>query len=387
MRNALLCVPAAVIALLVGTPAASAQQPPPAAPAPSAPQATPAPSAPQAPSATQDQRTLQVYTKPVEPFAFMRNGRPAGFSIDLWDRIAREMNVRYEVHWVRTVPELIDAVRTRRADVAVAAISITSEREAAIDFSTPFYESGLSILVNAEGKSTLDSVLEAIMTWDFLKICGVLFGLLVVTAHLVWLFERKLNPEQFPEPYLRGVWESGWWAISTILSGGCDAKGPMALAGRIVGAFWMLVCIIVITYFTAAITTIMTVNQLTSDINGPNDLPGQNVATVRGSTAERYVRGRHAKVRAVTTIDDAYAALNNRQVRAVVYDAPMLMYHARQAGGGRQMVVGRLFERQNYGIGLVQDSPHRKAINQALLRLREEGFLDELSARWFGEDG
>lgn len=328
---------------------------------------------------------LQVYTKPIEPFAFQRNGRAAGFSIELWDRVAREMDVRYELHWVQTVGEVIEAVRTRRADVGVAAISITAEREASIDFSTPFYESGLSILVNAQGRSAVSSILESVLTWDFLKLCGVLLGLLVVTAHLVWFFERKRNPEQFPEPYLQGVWESAWWAISTILSGGCDAKGPMVLGGRIVGAFWMLVCIIVITYFTAAITTIMTVNQLTSDISGPRDLPGLSVATVSGSTAERYLRSRRAKVRGFRTIDGAYAALNTKQVRAVVYDAPILMYHQSRSGNPQQMVVGRLFERQNYGIAMPANSPHRRAINQ-VLRLREEGFIDELNARWFGDE-
>jgi polar amino acid transport system substrate-binding protein len=329
---------------------------------------------------------LRVYTKPIEPFSFQQNGEAVGFSIDLWDRIAKETDLEYEIVWVDTVGDVITALKDGKADVGVAAVSITSEREGQIDFTTPFYESGLSILVDAQGGGATDAIIDAVWSLGFLKLMGVLTLLLVITAHLVWFFERKANTEQFPEPYLQGIWESAWWAISTILSGGCDAKGPMVIGGRIVGAFWMLICIIVITYFTAAITTIMTVNQLSSDINGPGDLPGQRVATVKGSTAEKYLGRHRAQVIAFPTIDEAYAALGKKDVKAVVYDAPILYYHVKNMGGGNQQVVGRLFERQNYGIGLQQNSPHRKAINSALLKLRENGYLEELHTKWFGAE-
>lgn len=327
---------------------------------------------------------LKVYTKPIEPFAFERDGKAVGFSIDLWDRIAKETGQEYELHWVKSVGDVLDAVKKKDADVGVAAISITAEREAAVDFSQPFYESGLSILVNAEGQSTLSALAKSLFTPEFVKLLGVICLILVVTGHLIWLFERKQNPEQFPAPYFRGVWESTWWGISTILSGGCDAKGPMAIAGRIVGAAWMLVCIVFITYFTASITTIMTVNQLTSDIGGPNDLPGRTVATVKGSTAERYLAARRIEAQPTATIEDAYDLLGKRKVQAVVYDAPILLYHLKSAPA-KQKLAGRLFERQNYGIALQQSSPHRKSINEALLKLRESGFIDELQTKWFGE--
>jgi polar amino acid transport system substrate-binding protein len=327
---------------------------------------------------------LKVYTKPIEPFAFQQDGKAAGFSIELWERLAKEANLEYEIVWADSVSALIDALKKREADAAIAAISITAERQAVVDFSQPFYESGLSILVNAQTQSSLALVAKSLFNADFVKLVGVVFAMLFVTAHLVWLFERKYNPEQFPAPYLRGVWESAWWAISTILSGGCDAKGPVVIGGRIVGAFWMLVCIVFITYFTASITTIMTVNQLSSDINGPSDLPGRPVATVKGTTAERYLTGKKAEVHAFATIDEAYDALAKKSVQAVVYDAPILLYHVKNASGLKQQVVGRLFQRQNYGIGLQHDSPHRGALNDALLRLREAGFLDDLQTKWFG---
>jgi ABC-type amino acid transport substrate-binding protein len=328
-------------------------------------------------------KKLRVYTKPIEPFAFQKDGKDLGFSLDLWDRIARELGVEYELHWDKTVGEVVEHVKNGDADVGIAAISITSERERAIDFTTPFYESGLAILTRAEGKGVLALMKETFWTTGTLKGALIILALLLVCAHLVWLFERKNNAEQFPAPYGKGIWESSWWAISTILSGGCDAKGPNHVAGRIFGGIWMLTCIIVITYFTAAITTVMTVSQLQSDINGPEDLPGKKVATVQGSTAEKYLKAHGAKVTSFENIDGAFAAMDDKKVVAVVYDEPILSYRVKVAGTPGQTVVG-LFERQNYGIGLQPGSPLRKEINTILLRFAEEGVLDELRAKWFG---
>jgi polar amino acid transport system substrate-binding protein len=307
--------------------------------------------APGQPVPAAEGKPLRVYTKPIEPFSMEKEGKQVGFSMDLWDRVAREMGVTYEVKVVPSVGEVVEAVKKNEADIGIAAISITSEREAAIDFSQSFYESGLSILVNSQGDGgSSAAILKAFFSLDFLLLCGVLLVLLIVTANLLWLFERRVNAEQFPEPYLKGVWESAWWAISTILSGGCDAKGPMALGGRIIGAFWMIVSIVLVSYFTASITSIMTVNQLTSEVNGPADLPGRPIATVKGSTAEKYLTLKKSDVKAFPTIDEAYAALTRKDVKAVVYDEPILSYHANKSSGGQMRVVGRLFERQNYGI-------------------------------------
>jgi polar amino acid transport system substrate-binding protein len=344
--------------------------------------ASPPPSTPPSPPSANG--PLKVYTKPVEPFAFQVDGKPVGFSIDLWDRIAKDAGIAYEIHWVQTVGELIEALQKKEGDVAVAAISITAEREKIIDFSQPFYESGLGILVSASPQSPIRAVLRSLLSADFLKLCALLFGLLVITSHLLWFFERSRNPDQFPQTYLNGLWESAWWAISTILSGGCDNKGPIVIGGRIVGAFWMLTSIILVSYFTASITTAMTLNQLSTEINGPNDLPGKKVATVKGSTAESYLKNHRATVKAFTNIDDAYVALAKNEVVAVVYDSPILLYHAAKDPDGKQKVVGRIFQKQNYGIALQQESAHRKRINETLLKLRESGFLDELNTRWFG---
>ena len=330
------------------------------------------------------QDKLRVVVKPVEPFAFEQDGRLLGYSIDLWDRIAREAKLEYELTRVETVPELLEALRDNRADVGVGALSITAEREGMIDFTHPFYEAGLQILVGAHGSGgTVASTLRSLLTWDLVEVIGLLVVALLGTSHLLWWFERKKN-EEFPPRYRSGLWESLWWTICVLITGGCENKAPIGVAGRLVAIVWMIAGILLVSYITASVTTVMTVNTLSGEITGPADLPGRPVATVVGSTAEKYLRDRRVDVRPYPTIDQAYDALTAREVKAVVYDAPILLYRASRFGDSKQRVIGPMFEKQNYGIGLQRGSPHRKPINEAMLRLNEAGFFDELQKKWFG---
>jgi polar amino acid transport system substrate-binding protein len=335
------------------------------------------------------QQKIRVVTKPVQPFSFTENGKLIGFSIDLWEAVAKEAGLQFELTSVDTVPQMLDALKTRQADVAIAAISITSERHATMDFSQPYYDSGLQIMVatNAErsGNGNLATNLtRQFLNWNTFRVVGVVLLVMFVISHLVWWFERRRNAEMYPERYASGVWESFWWTISMLCTGGCEAKGPSGVPARLVAILWMLVSIVLIAYFTAAVTTEMTVKSLAGDIGGPGDLPGIKTGTIAGSTAETWLRNNKAKVTSYPDVAAAVAALNAGDVKAVVYDAPLLRYYLSKKIGTRLRLVGPTFEKQFYGIGLQDQSPLRLPINRALLALNERGFMDELQKKWFG---
>jgi polar amino acid transport system substrate-binding protein len=333
------------------------------------------------------QQKIRVVTKPVQPFSFTENGKLMGFSIDLWEAVAKEAGLQFQMQNLETVPQILDAVKNRQADVAIAAISITAERHAAMDFSQPYYDSGLQILVattSAQSGNVGSNLARQFLNWNTVKVLGLVLLVMFLISHFVWWFERRRNPEMYPEAYAPGVWESFWWTISMLCTGGCEAKGPMGVPARLVAILWMVVSIVLIAYFTAAVTTEMTVKSLTGDISGPGDLPGVKVGTIAGSTAETWLRNNKAKVSSYPDISSAVAALNSAEVKAVVYDAPVLRYYLSKKVGTRLRLVGPTFEKQFYGIGLQPDSPLRVPINRALLALNERGFMDELQKKWFG---
>lgn len=332
---------------------------------------------------------LRVVTRNLEPFSFEKDGRRVGFAAELWEQLAREAKLEYEVQVVGTAQEIIDAVRNKTADAGVGAISVTAKREEVIDFSQPFYESGLQVLVSASTGSFADNIFSLVRSLFSLELIGA-FLLLIVTmlviSHLVWRYEHKVNSDQWPADYKAGLWESFWWTLSTLLVGGADNKGPVGVGGRIVAIVWMLLSIVLVSLLTASFTTTLTINTLKGDINGPEDLPGRKVATVKGSTAESWLNARNAKVTAWATVAECITALKDGGVQAVVYDAPVLQYEAAKLHDDKLQMVGPVFERQSYAFALQQDSSLREPLNQALLKLSEQGFGNELRKKYFGEE-
>ncbi len=332
---------------------------------------------------------VRMVTRYIEPFSFEKDGRKVGFSIELWDELAREAGLESETAVVDTAAKMVEALKDKSADVAMAALSITSEREAVVDFTQPFYESGLQILVAGGGSSSLSAVWQMIKNLFNLQLVGLFLLLLAtmfIVSHLVWRYEHKVNGEMWPQDYKQGMWESFWWTISTLLVGGADNKGPVGVGGRLVAIAWMLLSIVLISFLTASFTTTMTVNSLKGDINGPGDLPGRKVATLAGSTSEKWLQDKGIETVPAADVAGAVLLLKQGKATAVVYDAPMLSYYLNQSHDTNLELVGPVFGRQTYGIGLQDASPLREHLNRALLALNERGFIDDLRRKWFGSD-
>jgi polar amino acid transport system substrate-binding protein len=142
--------------------------------------------------------------------------------------------------------------------------------------------------------------------------------------------------------------------------------------------------IILIAQFTASVTSLLTVQQLQGTISGASDLPGKTIATVQNTTAARYLTENGLNFVGVARIEDAYQLLEEQKVEAIVYDAPVLLYHALTQGKGRTQVVGRIFQQEQYGIALPTGSALREPINEVLLEIQMDGTYDALYTKWFG---
>jgi polar amino acid transport system substrate-binding protein len=157
-------------------------------------------------------------------------------------------------------------------------------------------------------------------------------------------------------------------------------KGPI---GRIVATIWMYVSVLFIAYFTATITSNLTVQQLKSSIQSVDDLPGKKVATVYGSTAADYLKHAQIDIKEVKQISQAFDALQTGKVDAVVFDSPILLYYAAHEGKGKVDVVGPVFQPERYGILMAFNSPYRKPIDNSLLKMERNGTYKKLYDKWF----
>ncbi len=330
------------------------------------------------------ERVVTVGTKEAPPFAFRgADGAWRGISIELWDEIAAELGLEYEFREV-TLEELIEGLQDGALNVSAAALTVTAEREAAIDFTHPFYTSGLGIAVAEERKSSWLAFLEAFFSPAFLQVLASLALVLLVAGLLVWLFERRGNPEQFGGKGLKGVGAGFWWSAVTMTTVGYGDKAPQTLGGRIVALVWMFTSVIIISGFTAAIASTLTLTQLSSPVDGPEDLPRVGVATVRGSTSADYLRDRGIRHGTYPTPGAALEAVAAGAADAAVYDAPIIRYLALDQVAGVR-VLPRTFERQDYAIALPDGSELREPISRVLLRRIGERAWQEKLTRYMGD--
>lgn len=329
--------------------------------------------------------SLSVATRLVKPFVFEEKGKLSGFSIELWTEIAKQINVKTEFVVKATVKELLASVNAQEADLGIAAISITAEREMQWDFSQPMFDAGLQILVSAQtGESSfIGNMIAGIFTRDFLLMIGLVVLLIAIPAHIVWFLERRPSGSLLTHrSYFPGIFEAAWWASATLATQADQM--PKSATARIAAVIWMFSSVVFIAYFTASVTSNLTLQQLRGDIKGPEDLPGKKIASVKGSTSVDYLRQHNAEVAEFPKVEEAYEALRQGEVNAVVYDAPVLLYYAAHEGKGKVHVVGSVFRKENYGIVFPDKSPLRKRVNEALLKLKESGAYDQLYKKWFG---
>ena len=331
---------------------------------------------------------FRVATRIIKPFVFEENHALTGFSIELWQEISGQLNAKSEFVMKATVKDLLEATRSKEADLAIAAISITAEREIDWDFSQPMFDAGLQIMTPAQGTSSglFTAITGGVFSSTVLPFLGLVLLMLLVPAHLVWFFEQKHSTGMLTHrSYFPGIFEACWWAASTLATQADQM--PRAALARIVAVIWMFTSVVFIAYFTAAVTSALTLQQLRGDINGPEDLPGKRIATVKGSTSMDYLRSLNIEATEFTNIEEVLRVLRQGSVDAVVYDAPVLLYYASHQGKGKMQVVGNIFRKESYGILFPSNSPHRKPVNEALLKIRENGTYDRLYQKWFGSNG
>ena len=331
----------------------------------------------------QQGQTLRVTTKELAPFVIKNpDGTFRGFSIDLWDEIARRLNLEYQWVDAQTVGNQLQSVQDGTADVAIAGISMTPQREQLVDFSHPIFRSGLQIMVQAGGdEPVLEQVILAYLP-TMLRVIAIGGLIAFLMANIIWLVERRQHPE-FQRGYLRGIWEGTWWFFGVVATGEYPDDQPTRGLRRAITIVWWLVGVLLVAHFTATMTTTLTVQQLGGQINGLSDLPGRRVATVKDTVAAEYLSARFIRFTGVEKIEDAYVLLEQDEVDAVVFDAPVLNYFVNTAGKGFARMVGPLFAEDYYGIALPRNSVLRKSINETLLQIREDGTYEALVAKWF----
>jgi len=337
--------------------------------------------------ADQQATPFVVGTKIAAPFSMQDDtGAWTGLSIELWQAIAAKLGRPTQFKSFKTADDVVNAAADGTIDVGVAATSITGEREKIVDFSHPFYNSGLAIAVSSRNSSGLLDILKALISPAFLTTIGALFGLLLLTGAVMWLVERKRNWDQFEQEPAAGIGDGFWWAAVTMTTVGYGDKAPVTFLGRFIAVIWMFAALILTAVFTAQLASSLTVNKISGPVTGLKDLPGARVGIVTKASSNDYFKRRFIQAIQLDDIEQGLSALDEGTIDAFVHDEPILKYQVLKKYQGRLNILPNVFEVQDYAIVLPPNSPDREAINQALLDVTGSPQWRAAREKYFGTE-
>jgi polar amino acid transport system substrate-binding protein len=326
---------------------------------------------------------VTVGTRVVAPFVIQEeDGSFHGMTVALWEHVAGELGLEYRFE-ERDIAGMLDGVADGSLYASASALTITSQREEEVDFTHPFYVTGLGIAVPRE-PAGLGSAILALFDPEFLWVVFLLAGVLLFWGFLVWVFERAENQEEFGGTPVQGIGSGFWWAAVTMTTVGYGDKSPQSVGGRIVGFVWMFTAIIVISFFTASITSSLTVSQIDGRVAGAEDLPHVRVGALAESAAEIHLREEFIQPRGFETLEEGLAAVAEGDVDAFVHDAPILRFLAQEGRSETVRVLPGTFAEQYYGIALPLDLPDRNRINQILLDYLVSPEWEQVRRRYMG---
>ncbi|XP_020801640.1 glutamate receptor 1 [Drosophila serrata] len=370
------------------------------------------------------------------------NDRFEGYCKDLADMLANHLSIKYEIRlaqdgnygaenqyapggWDGMVGELL----RKEADISIAPMTITAERERVIDFSKPFMTLGISIMIKKPVKQTpgvfsfLNPLSQEIWISVILSYLGVSIVLYFVTRFppYEWRIVRRpppdataqqppgiiggattLNDSQSHQPPVPAnefsLLNSFWYSLAAFMQQGCDLTPP-SIAGRIAAAVWWFFTIILISSYTANLAAFLTVERMVAPIKTPEDLAmhtDMDYGTLKhGSTWNFFKRsqiGLHNKMWEYMNANQRSSVLSYdegiRRVRtskgkyALLVESPKNEYvNARPPCD--TMKVGRNIDTKGFGVATPIGSPLRKRLNEAVLTLKENGELLRIWKKWW----
>ncbi|XP_042419039.1 glutamate receptor 3.4-like isoform X1 [Zingiber officinale] len=285
--------------------------------------------------------------------------------------------------------EIVRMVARNELDAVVGDMAIVRNRTRLVDFTQPYAESGLVIVTRVREESSSAWAFMKPFTAEMWCVTGAFF---LVVGAVVWILEHRLNPEFRGKPR-RQIATMFWFSFSTMFF--AHRENTVSTLGRFVLIVWMFVVLIITSSYTASLTSILTVQQLSSGITGLDSLlaTSEPIGYQEGKFSRNYM------------IED----LNIAESRLVPLNSPEQYAKALELGpkgGGvaaivdevlyidvflstycQFRIVGQEFTKNGWGFAFQRDSPLAVDMSTAILSLSEDGELQKIHDKWLSHGG
>ena len=331
------------------------------------------------------QDTLQVAIYNSPPFGILnQDGSIGGLMVELWQDIAEEnnWNCQYVFTDLKTV---LNGLQQGKFDVGLGAISITPMREELVDFSQAVNPSGTGI---ASSKDAVDA--SFFKRWgpiliSLLELIGVLLLMLLISAFIVWIVERRNAKRNPNEKSIVSLADGLWWSAVTMTTVGYGDKVPHSRIGKILGVVWIFTSIIFFSLFTANASAKLSQPDKQIGINTLDDLRAVEVLAVKGSSGEEFLMRENVEYKPCKNIEEAIRRLLNNEAVAIVSNVPVLKYHNKTNFQNRMLISDSWLMRNNMGIAVQEQSPLLENIDRVLLQKITEPKWQQALYKYIGD--
>ncbi|KAI4976517.1 hypothetical protein ZWY2020_050124 [Hordeum vulgare] len=317
-----------------------------------------------------------------------------GYCIDVFEAATKDLPHVLDYGFVVVdglYDQLVRDVSSGIFDAAVGDITITAERAAHVDFTMPYIESGVSLLVLNENDS------KPTIEWVFLKPLTTELWLAIVggflfTGIVVWMIERPKNLE-YQGSSSRQFSTALYFSFSTLtFSHGQVIRSPLS---KIVVVIWCFVVLVIVQSYTASLSSILTAKRLRPSVTNLGQIlsNGDYIGYASGSFVHSVLRKQglaENRLKAYGMEEEYANALRkgskNGGVAAIVDEIPYLTsflsdprYH-----NEFQMING-LYKTPGFGFVFPRDSPLVHNLSVAILGLIGGDEGSRIEAKWIAK--
>ncbi|XP_024024754.1 glutamate receptor 2.7 isoform X1 [Morus notabilis] len=289
-------------------------------------------------------------------------------------RLDYDIPYRFEAFY-GTYDELVDAVYNKTFDAVVGDVTILADRLDCVEFTQPYMESGLSMVVPIRSKES---------TWIFIKpftgemwvVTGAIFA---YTMLIVWFLEHPTNPE-FSGTLKNQVGTTLWFTFSSIFF--AQREKIHSNITRVVVMMWLFLVFIVTASYTASLSSRFTVRQLEPETDiAWLKRTNQKVGCDGDSFVRRYLEHvlefKAENIHNVTKEYDYAAQFTNKNIIAAFLELPyervFLNKYCKEF-----TTTTPTYRFGGLGFVFQKGSPIAKDVSEAILKLSEDGNITSL---------
>ncbi|XP_048133137.1 glutamate receptor 2.1-like [Rhodamnia argentea] len=280
--------------------------------------------------------------------------------------------------------DMIDQVFYQNYDALVGDTTIVANRSLYVDFTLPYTESGVVMLVPyKDNKSKNAWVFLKPLTWDLWLTSGCFF---VFIALVVWILEHRIN-EDFRGPATQQVGTSFWFSFSTMVF--AQRERVFSNLARFVVIVWVFVVLILTQSYTASLSSLLVVQNLQPTVADVNQLlkSGAKVGYQDGSFVYgmlKQMKFDDSRLTSYQSAEECDALLSTGSAKGgiaaafdeIPYIKLILSRHC------NKYTLIPTFKTAGFGFVFPKGSPLVPDISRAILNITEGPKMTEIESAW-----